>query len=172
MKIAWAAIIVVLLGSSPATAAADELCGQLMLFENDVAAARPRSAQFFDIFWGVDDKSLWSVGCKHSKTEGSKRICSWLPTHMSLEFPGMLPKRISACYGDTAGVYDAYKFPRKTTQLRPRSGNRLTMQTGNVSDMPWLRLTVIPPGTHVSPSLAVPAQWRSSSAPTAAASGN
>jgi hypothetical protein len=132
-------------------AASDELCGRLEAFEQEVALPGQHLPQWFDVYWATDRNAIFSVGCKHRKAPAAKEVCSWLPTHMSMEFAGMLPKRISACYGLDAARFGPGKFPRKAIKFKSKLGNRLLLQTGESSDgAPWMRFAVVPAGSKRS----------------------
>jgi hypothetical protein len=121
-------------------AAPDELCRKLDQFER--RAAREANPQTIEVFWNYDRSAVFSLACKHEKNGAGKALCAWLPKHVSWEFDGLLPKRISACYGLPADKFGVGKFPTETVQMKSRRGGRLRMQTGRVGteNLPWLRL--------------------------------
>jgi len=143
--------------ASPAFAAPDELCPHLAKFERQAAhAGRP---QWIEVYWYFDRAAIFSVACKHQKMGSGKELCGWLPSHMSWEFAGILPKRINGCYGLSGDQFGVGKFPSETIQFRSKAGNTLLMQTATVPDnLPWLRLAVL--GRGRKSALPPPAPYR------------
>ena len=130
---------------------ADELCGRLEAFERQATLQNDRVPHWFEVYWAIDPGAIFSVGCKHQNDLAAKEICSWLPQHMSMEFAGLLPSRISKCHGLNRGRFAATKFPHTTVKFRSRLRNRLVLQTGETADgIPWMRLAVLPAGSKVS----------------------
>jgi hypothetical protein len=140
-----------LLLANSSAAPPDELCGRLEAFERQAPLPRERLPQLIDVYWGTDPGAIFSVGCKHRNLSAAKEVCSWLLTHMSMEFAGVLPKRVSVCYGLDEGRFGPNKFPHKTIKFKSKLRNRLLLQTGETADGTiWMRLAVFPAGSKES----------------------
>ena len=149
--------------ATSASAEPDELCAQLRQFEQ--RAASTAEPQWIEVYWYYDPTAIFSVACKHQKAGVGKDLCSWLPGRMSSEFPGILPKRISACYGLSPDRFGPQRFPSKTIKFRSASGEYFLMQTGKLEpgNLPWLRLIFFGRTHPSAKAFSPPAPFKSSS---------
>ena len=153
MRITIALTAGLVMVGSEARATTDELCSRLAQFERDVVTLGKGKPQWFEVAWGTDPDAIFSVACAHETQPAARHVCSWIPTNISMEFAGLLPKRVAKCYGLSSNRYDAYKFRERTTKFRSGLGNRLIMQTGIAPDRtPWFRLAVFPSSIKASES--------------------
>jgi hypothetical protein len=135
----------ILIGANIA-APSDDLCERLEQFERRVMEHKDQP-QWIEVYWDIDPDAIFSMACKHRNTFATKDICSWLPGHMSMEFAGRLPARISACYGLKGDRFAANRFPNKTVKYRSKLRNNLMLQSGKTKDgTRWMRLAVFPAG--------------------------
>jgi hypothetical protein len=131
-----------MLASSVQPADPDELCNQLTAFELRASPAGVGQPQWIDVYWHYDPDAIFSIACVHHASVVTKPLCSWLPQHMSWEFPGRLPARISKCYDLSPNRFGPYKFSDRVVRFRSKLGNNLILQTGKVGPdgLAWLRL--------------------------------
>jgi hypothetical protein len=118
----------------------DELCNRLDRLDSQVMKSGPQSVSI-RVTW---DWANWTVACTHGGEVAAKELCSWLPSHMSREFPHILIRRVFACYqiedrvaADQVEAIDRF--------AKAKSGNRLHIEAGNLRsgvELPWLRLTI------------------------------
>jgi len=124
-----------------AASAPDELCPKLTKFEHE--ARQETKPDEIEVFW--DWSPTPTFACSHRNHSAGERLCSWLPKRVSWEFPGMLARRIGACYDLPGDKFGADKFPSQTTIIPLSSGGRLLMETGRAgpANLPRLKLQFV-----------------------------